>query len=71
MTARLFGLAEINEETEEPDPERVRFWGMKVPDGAVVYWREPDRSNQFAVFASPEDAEERFGRLFDLGLLWQ
>jgi hypothetical protein len=69
MTPKVFGLAEIDEETGEPDPDRVRIWGMETESRAVMHWRE-DGKNQFAVFSSAERAEARFGPLFGLTLIW-
>ncbi len=69
MAAQLFGLAEFDEETGEPDPHRVRIWGMETPDGAILYWRDSDRRNQFIVADSATSAASRFGPVFDLGLV--
>ncbi|GAA4854464.1 hypothetical protein [Saccharopolyspora rosea] len=66
MAATLFGLA-AKTEAGEPDPDRVRVWGMEIPDGAVLFWKEGERS-QFALFDTAADAEARFGALFDLVL---
>ncbi|PKW13293.1 hypothetical protein [Saccharopolyspora spinosa] len=68
MTPKIFGLAEKTD-TGEPDPTRVRIWGMQLPDRAIMYWRE-DHRNQFAVFEDAASAESRFGTLFDLTLIW-
>lgn len=68
MTPKIFGLAEKTA-TGDPDPARVRIWGMQLPDRAVMYWRE-DQRNQFAVFEDAASAEDRFGTLFNLTLLW-
>ena len=42
MAATLFGLA-AKTEAGEPDPDRVRVWGMEIPDGAVLFWKEGER----------------------------
>ncbi|GAB2654872.1 hypothetical protein GCM10027271_11630 [Saccharopolyspora gloriosae] len=68
--AKLFGLAEIDPDTDEPDPEQIRLWGMELPEGhAVVYWRASGRS-QVATFASASRAAQRFGPLYDLALVY-
>ena len=36
MAATLFGLA-AKTEAGEPDPDRVRVWGMEIPDGATQF----------------------------------
>ena len=69
MQAQLFGLAEVDEKTGEPDPERVRIWGMETPDGAVLYWRDIDRRNQFIIADSAASAAARFGPIFALALV--
>lgn len=71
MQPRVFGLAEIDEQTGEGDPERVVIWGLESDDGAVMHWREgPERKSQFSLSESAESAEALFGRLFGLALVW-
>jgi hypothetical protein len=80
MKPTLFGLAEIDEDTGTPDPERVRMWAMETDHSAVLHWRHPsmslsggwasDHHNQFAVFDSAARAEARFGPIFDVGLVY-
>ena len=70
MRARLFGLAEIDHETGEPDPEQVWFWGLELPEGrAVMLWHSGGRSH-VATFGSASGAARRFGPLYDLGLVY-
>jgi hypothetical protein len=66
MTPRIFGLAEKNVDGT-PDPDHVRLWGMELESRAVLYWREGG-ANQIAVCTSAEQADESFGRIFDLAL---
>ncbi len=68
---KVFGLAEIDDDTGEPDADRVQLWGMELADAAVMFWREgPERRSQFALFESAQRAEARFGPIFGLALIW-
>lgn len=66
MIPHVFGLARPDA-SGTPDPDSVLLWGMETAEGAVLYWKEGDRS-QFAVFDTADGAAERFGPLFDLVL---
>ncbi len=66
MTPKIFGLAEKNADGT-PDPDKVQIWGMELETRAVLFWLERGRS-QFAVFDTAENANARFGDLFNLTL---
>ena len=68
--AKLFGLAEIDPDTEEPDPEQVHFWGMELPDGHAVLYLRAGGKSRFATFGSARRAAQRFGPLYDLALVY-
>ncbi|MCX2728627.1 hypothetical protein OOZ19_00085 [Saccharopolyspora sp. NFXS83] len=69
-TREVVRLAEIDPGTDEPDPEQIRPWGVRLPAGsAVVYWRGGGK-NRFATFGSASRAVQRFGTLYDLVLVY-
>lgn len=70
MKPKLFGLAQIDDETGEPDPDCVECWGMETSDGAIMFWVDPDGRREVVHSESAESIAARWGRIFQLGLVW-